>query len=169
MSIARAGEGFLGLTAALILLGGGSASAAGWGTIVPGESSTASVRAQYGEPSREEKQKVEGYDSTEWTYEGERAPAGMIRMAVEFGLLKHGAGYEPSVVRAFRLEPKPGVFTRRTVVLAWGSPDQARTQEGVPIFLYESGLVVHFDRDFVNAVSLWFTIQKPPEAPRTNP
>ncbi len=97
----------------------------------------------------------------------DRAPVGMIRMFVEFGVLKP-AGYQPSVVRAFRLEPKPGVFTRRQIVIGWGKPDQGGTQEGVPVMVYKSGLTVYFDKDVVNAVSMWFTAPRP-EAPRPKP
>ena len=96
------------LIGAIVIVWGGAAAAAEWATIVPGESTTESVKAEFGEPSRATKTKIDTYDSIDWTYEGSRAPAGMIRMVVQFGILKKG-GYRPNVVRTFRLEPKPGV------------------------------------------------------------
>ncbi len=142
------------------VLSAGLAAAAEWGTVVPGESTAAGVRAEYGEPSTVAKKKVDGYDTIEWTYEGGRAPAGMIRMVLEFGVLKP-SGYLPDVVRDFRLEPKPGVFTRREIVIGWGKPDQGGEQDGVPLFVYKSGLIVYFDKDVINAVSMWFTVPRP--------
>jgi hypothetical protein len=148
------------LIASLLLLWGGVAGAAEWGTIAPGESTTDGVRAGFGVPSKAEKVKTDGYDTLQWTYEGDRAPAGMIRMFVQFGVLKP-SGYQPNVVRTFRLDPKPRVFTRRQIVVGWGKPDKAGTQDGVPLFIYNSGLTVYFDKDIINAVSMWFTAPRP--------
>jgi hypothetical protein len=131
------------------------AVAAGWGTITPAESTAEGVRQEYGEPSSVTKKKVDGYDTTEWRYEGDRAPAGMFRMVVEFGLLT-SKGYRADVVRTFRLEPKPGVFPRGQVVLGWGKPDKMGTLDSAPVYVYSSGLVVSFDKDILNAVSMWF-------------
>jgi len=140
----------------LLALFGFGAAAAGWGTITPGESTTAAVKTEYGEPSKVTKLKAEGYDTTEWTYEGDRAPVGMTRMVVEFGLLTR-QGYQPDVVRSFRLEPKPGVFSRNQVIFGWGKPEKGGLQDGVPFMMYNSGLVVYFDKELLNAVSMWFT------------
>ena len=164
----------VGFILSLVLLWTGVAAAAGWGTIAPGESTVDSVRAEYGEPSKVEKVKTEGYDTLQWTYEGDRAPAGMIRMFVQFGVLRP-AGYQPALVRTFRLDPKPGVFTRRQVVIGWGVPDQGGTQDGVPVMVYKSGLTVYFDKDVVNAIAMWFTAPRPEaagagtEAPKPKP
>jgi hypothetical protein len=141
---------------ALLALFALGAAAAGWGTITPGESTTAGVKAEHGEPSKVAKLKAGGYDTTEWTYEGDRAPVGMTRMVVEFGLLTR-QGYQPDVVRAFRIEPKPGVFSRDQVIVGWGKPEKGGIQDGVPFMMYNSGLVVYFDKDILNAVSMWFT------------
>lgn len=157
----------VGLILSVVLLWSGVAAAAEWGTIVPGESTTDGVRAGFGEPSKAEKVKVEGYDTLQWTYEGDRAPVGMIRMFVEFGVRKP-SGYQPSVVRTFRLDPKAGVFTLRQIVSGWGTPDQGGTQDGVPLIAYKSGLTVYFDKDVVNAVSMWFTVPRP-EAAKPKP
>ena len=141
---------------ALLALFAFGAAAAGWGTITPGESTTAGVKTEHGEPSKVTKTKAEGYDTTEWTYEGDRAPVGMTRMVVEFGLLTR-QGYQPDVVRSFRLEPKAGVFYRDQVIVGWGKPEKGGIQDGVPFMMYNSGLVVYFDKDILNAVSMWFT------------
>ena len=43
-------------------------------------------------------------------------------MTVDYGLLTP-QGYKPTVVRVLRLEPKPKIFGRNTVIQAWGVPD----------------------------------------------
>src|SRR5207244_405007 len=103
------------------------AAAADWGAISPATSTMESVRAQYGGPTRTEGQKVEGYDTTSWIYEGAQAPAGMTRMVVDFGLLQAG-GFKRDVVRSFRLEPHHGVFTRDTILTGWGRPSGYRKE-----------------------------------------
>ena len=155
-SAAGRGAGTRTALVALLALGWLGAAAAGWGTITPGESTAAGVKAAYGEPSKATKLKAEGYDTTEWTYEGAQAPVGMTRMVVEFGLLTR-QGYQPDVVRSFRLEPKAGVFSRDQVIVGWGKPEKGGIQDGVPFMMYNSGLVVYFDKDILNAVSMWFT------------
>ena len=95
----------------------------------------------------------------EWVYEGDRAPGGMIRMHVHFGILKAGK-YQPKIVRTFGLEPKPGVFTRAQVTLAWGKPQKAGTQDGVPMLIHDAGLITYYDKDIINAVSMWFTVPR---------
>jgi hypothetical protein len=137
-----------------------SAGAAEWGTIVPATSTTENVRAQFGGPTRTESQKIEGYDTTTWLYEGAQAPAGITRMIVDFGILQAN-GFRRDVVRSFRLEPKPGVFTRPTVLTGWGSPSGVRTEGGAESFFYEDGLVVVFDKEKWSAVSMMFTPPQP--------
>src|SRR5205807_7569445 len=63
----RAGGGHAGRAAGmrvalvvLLALFGFGAAAAGWGTITPGESTTAAVKTEYGEPSKVTKLKAEG-------------------------------------------------------------------------------------------------------------
>lgn len=136
------------------------ALAAEWGTIVPGESTTASVRARYGEPTQQNAFKVEGYDVTEWVYEGARAPGGIRRLSIEFGLLAPG-GFQPDVVRLFRLEPMPGVFTRQTVVLGWGRPSRVGAEQDGQIFFYQDGLLVEFDAEGWVARSMTFMPRQP--------
>ena len=80
----------------------GSATAAEWGTIQPGASTMDSVRAHYGGPTRTETQKVDGYDTTTWIYEGTQAPTGLTRMVVDFGLLRAG-GFQRATVRALSI------------------------------------------------------------------
>jgi len=151
--------GALLLLAAVPLLHPAGGEAAEWGTIVPGETTMDAIRARFGEPSTTAKKKLDRYDSTEWVYEGNGAPAGMIRMHVHFGILKAGT-YQPNVVRTFGLEPKPGVFTRGQVSLAWGKPQKAGTQDGVPMLIHDEGLIVYYDQDIVHAVSMWFTMPR---------
>jgi hypothetical protein len=136
------------------------ARAADWGTIVPGRSTPESMRAVYGPPTRTQAQKVEGYDTTQWVYEGAQAPAGIVRLTVDFGLLT-AAGYQKDVVRSFRLDPKPGVFNRTLVMDGWGTPTRVRRDGEFEIFVYEQGLLVYFDKEGRIAQALIFTPPQP--------
>ncbi|MBI3637787.1 MAG: hypothetical protein HY216_16465, partial [Candidatus Rokubacteria bacterium] len=69
------------------------AGAEEWSGIVPGASTQAQVRARHGAPTRTTAQKVEGFSTTTWIYEGAQAPVGTQRMTVEFGL-KLPSGYQ---------------------------------------------------------------------------
>lgn len=141
------------------------AHGAEWRAIVPGTSTTATVQAQFGDPSRISPGKLEGYDTAQWVYEGSQAPTGMNRMTVDFGLLA-ATGYRPDVVRTFRLEPKPGIFTRETILMGWGVPSRAGDQDDAPVFYYEDGLVVIFDAEGWLAQSMLFTVRQPHRAER---
>jgi len=148
-----------------LLLGGlwESAVAADWGGITPGMSTHTTVRDRYGAPSRESRQTLEGYETIQWVYEGPRAPVGMKRMVVDFGLLTP-KGYQPGTVRSFRLEPKPRIFLRRAVVHGWGPPDRVgvpKGSEGSEVFFYTSGLLVYFNEDGTEAISMVFTAPQP--------
>jgi hypothetical protein len=136
------------------------ASAAEWGAITPGQSTKDSVRARYDQPTKSTPLKVEGYDTTEWAYEGSRAPRGIQRMTIEFGLLT-GDGYKPDVVRELRLEPKPGIFIRPTVILGWGQPARVGKEGESPLFYYEEGLIVLFDKEGWVAERMVFTLPQP--------
>src|SRR5439155_1572603 len=85
--------------AALLLAAPALASAAEWGLIQPGVSTTRAVRERYGAPTRVDRQKVDNYDTESWVYEGDRAPAGIVRMTVDFGLLRE-TKYRADIVRA---------------------------------------------------------------------
>lgn len=150
----------VGLVLALLLVL--PAGAADWGTIVPATSTMETVRAQYGAPTRTVNEKVEGYDATRWVWEGPAAPAGVQRLAVEFGLLTP-RGYRRDVVRAFRLEPKHGVFNRGNVMGGWGLPTRMGEHAGGEVFVYEEGLIVYFDTEG-RATLLVFTPPQPPAA-----
>ena len=142
-----------------------SACAAGWGGIEPGETTFEQVRERYGAPSKETKQKVENYDTITWIYEADKAPAGMSRMIVDFGILKPD-GYKPNLVRVFVIEPKPSIFAIQTIVDGWGLPAAAGEQGGFPTMVYEAGLVVVFDKNTLWAESMTFTVPQPlPQAP----
>lgn len=139
------------------------AMAAEWGGIEPGVTTVAGVRERWGPPSREARKKVEAYDTLDWVYEGERAPVGLKRMTVEFGLLISGA-FKPDVVRVLTLEPKPGIFLRATVVVGWGVPERSGTQDGRDVFLYDAGLMVSFEKDAQDALTMLFTLPQMPRA-----
>jgi hypothetical protein len=138
------------------------ARAAEWGTIIPAASTMDTVRAQYGGPTRTETQKVETYDTTNWIYEGAQAPVGMSRMVVEFGILQAG-GFRRDIVRTFRLEPRPGVFTQGTILKGWGRPDGISKEGGADSFFYNEGLIVVFDKEAWSAVSMVFAPPQPGE------
>jgi hypothetical protein len=159
-------RGLLALT--LVLLAASIGGAADWGNIVPGRTTDEAVRAQYGVPSGKSEGKVEGYNTMQWVYEGARAPAGITRMVIDFGLLTP-AGYQPRLVRTLRLEPKPGAFGPTAVILGWGEPDQQGTLEGFPVMVYASGLIVYLDPDRKSAVSMVFTVPQPLVAPKSSP
>lgn len=131
-----------------------------WGAIVPGKSTPASVRAQYGPPTKIQAQKLEGYDTAQWVYEGAQAPAGLVRLTVDFGLLT-AAGYQKDVVRAFRLDPKAGVFNRTLVLDGWGIPATIGRDGEFEVFVYAQGLVVYFDAEGRIVQTMVFT---PPQA-----
>jgi hypothetical protein len=147
---------------AVLALMSARAQASEWGLITAGTTTTEEVRARYGAPTRSAQQKIEKYDATQWVYEGPQAPMGMQRMIVDFGLLT-ASGYKADVVRTFRLEPKPGVFSRKTIVDGWGLPSGVGKQGDVETFFYETGLLVYFDADGAQATALIFT---PPQPPR---
>ena len=138
------------------------AGAADWGTIVPATSTMETVRAQYGAPTRTVNEKMEGYDATRWVWEGAAAPVGIQRLAVEFGLLTP-TGYRRDVVRAFRLEPRRGIFNRANVVGGWGVPARTGEHAGGEVFVYEEGLIVYFDTEG-RATLLVFTPPQPQPA-----
>ena len=136
------------------------AHAAEWGLIRPGVSGTEAVRARYGAPSRVDRPKIEGYDTESWIYEGAQAPVGVERLVVEFGLVQDDK-FRPDIVRAFRLEPKPGTFNRGVVTNGWGFPDRMGHEAGQDIFLYREGLLVYFDETGWNARLMVFTVPQP--------
>lgn len=152
----------LALVAVTLTAAVAPARASEWGTIVAGSSTMESVRTQYGGPTRSENQKVDNYDTASWIYEGAQAPPGLIRMVVDFGILQAG-GYRRNVVRSFKLEPKPGVFNRGTVIAGWGRPDRVGKQGDDEVFFYAEGLVVIFAKDGGPAQTLVFTPPQPLE------
>jgi len=157
------------LAMAGLLLGRGSAAAEEWGQIEPGATTADEVRARYGAPSKETRGKADNYDTLQWVYEDTRAPGGIQRMTVDYGLLTP-QGYKPTVVRVLRLEPKSKVFGRSTVIQAWGVPDGMTKHGDVDVFFYATGLLVTFDKEGEEAVLLTFTPPQPdaaaPAAPK---
>jgi hypothetical protein len=136
-----------------------------WGSINPGVTAMDAVRARHGEPTRTSTEKVDNYDAAQWVYEGERAPVGMERMVVDFGLLTP-QGYRPQIVRSVLLHPRPGAFTRQVVVQGWGPPTAVGVQSGAPAYLYEDGLFVVFDEAGWDVLTMLFTPRQkiPPES-----
>jgi hypothetical protein len=145
---------------AIVLLAPAVAGAADWGGITPGVTTIKDVRDRYGAPSTQTTQKVEGYDTTQWIYENAQAPTGLLRMTVDLGLVT-ASGYNPSLVRTMKLEPKPLIFGRHTVVEAWGVPDGVTRQEGILTFFYKEGLFVIFDKAGENATTMVFSVPQP--------
>jgi len=119
---------------ALVLLLATPALAAEWGQIKPATTTQPEVRKRYGAPSKETVQKIEGYDSTQWLYEGPQAPAGIVKLIVDFGILT-SAGFQKDVVRTFRLEPKPEIFNRKLILDGWGPPARIGKEGDSEIFL----------------------------------
>jgi hypothetical protein len=155
---------------ALLLTVAGLASAADFGNIEPGVTTTEQVREYYGRASKEVPAKVEGYDTLQWVYERSQAPEGLVRMTVDFGLLTP-SGYKPTVARLLTLEPKPSIFSKKVVIDGWGLPDGEGSRDGVQNFFYREGLLVIFDKEGDNAVRLIFSIPQPDSrlAPPTAP
>ncbi|HET8532459.1 MAG TPA: hypothetical protein VFO08_15015 [Methylomirabilota bacterium] len=152
-----------------LLLGRESVSAEEWGGIDPGVTTVDQVRARYGAPSKETRAKADGYDTLRWVYEDARAPGGIERMTIDYGLLTP-QGYKPTVVRVLRLEPKPKVFGRNTVIQGWGVPDGITKHNEMDVFFYKSGLLVNFDKGGEEAALLTLTPPQPdtssPAAPK---
>lgn len=133
---------------AALLVGAGDLGAESWGGLTPGETTRADVERLYGRPSRERSTVEESRTVAEWTYAGERAPQGLERMVISFGL-EAGGRFAPDVVRSLALHPKPHVFSFRAVSNGWGPPDAVGTEEstGRPSFHYrKQGLLIIFDK-----------------------
>jgi hypothetical protein len=130
------------------LAGAGGAGAESWGGLTPGETTRARVETLFGRASRERALVEEGRTVPEWTYAGERAPQGLERMVVSFGLLA-GGRFAPDLVRSVTLYPKPRVFSLLAITNGWGPPDAIGTEEatGRSSFHYRTrGLLVILDR-----------------------
>lgn len=136
------------------------ATAADWGQIIPGETTEAGVRSRYGAPVKQSVQKVEGYETEQWLYEGAKAPAGIKKMVIDFGLLLP-TGFKKDVVRTFRLEPKPDIFNRRLVLDGWGLPGRLGKDGDLEFFLYKEGLLVYFAAGGEQVVAMIFTPPQP--------
>ena len=153
------------VAAALVLGGGGAAVAEQWGGIEPAESTMAVVKGLRGTPTRTAKQKVDGYDTEEWVYEDAKAPAGIRRLTVDFGLVTP-AGYRPDLVRSLRLDPKPGAFDKESITTGWGPPAGLGKEGDVDFYFYKEGLFVYFAKDGHGVATMTFTLPQlqPPGA-----
>ena len=152
----------------VVVAAAGLVGAAEWGLIQPGVSTTQSVRAQYGTPSRMDRQKIDNYDIEKWIYQDDRAPTGIVRLTVEFGLLRDGK-YQPEVVRVFELEPHGGTFNRGIVSSGWGLPDRIGQQGNEEVFLYKEGLLVYFAENGWNVRLMIFTLPQPRDPTEEKP
>jgi len=148
------------LATVVTLVGALPATAAEWGDIRPGISTTANVRELYGAPTTTTKEKVDNSDTEVWIYDEPKAPAGLKKLTVEYGLMV-AEKYQPTVVRAFRIEPQPGGFTRRIIVLGWGPPDRTGRDGDTDVFIYYEGLIVYFDDNGQDAKLILFTVPQP--------
>lgn len=136
-----------------------------WGGITPGESAQKDVQALFGRPTRERTVVEDGRTTMEWTYVGERAPRGMERMVVTYGLLRQDGGFAPDLVRALTLYPRPHVFSRRAIDNGWGVPDATGREEATgraSLHYQRRGLLIIMDRTGAWAEMLLF-------APRAGP
>lgn len=152
----------VGLVAVVLgaLLLAPAAFAAEWGLIRPGVSTTGAVRERYGAPSKTERKKIETYDTETWIYEGDRAPAGLMRMTVDFGLLDDNK-YRPDVVRTLQLEPHGSTFNAGIIANGWGTPDGSGKQGDEGFFVYKDGLLVYFNKDGWTVRLMLFTVPQP--------
>lgn len=146
---ARLARALLGLLVASVILAAwaGPAAAESWGGMVPGQTILKEVEGQYGRPTRERMVTEEGRTAPEWTYLGERAPRGLDRMVVSFGLTRP-EGFKPDLLRAVTIYPKPRVFSLQAIVNGWGTPDAIGSDEqsGRPALRYDTkGLLIILD------------------------
>ena len=144
------------LVAAALVLDAGVAAAEQWGGIEPGESTMAVVKSLRGTPTRTTTQKVDGYDTEEWVYEDAKAPGGIRRLTVDFGLVTR-AGYRPDLVRSLKLDPKPGAFDKESITTGWGAPVGVGKEGDVDFFFYQEGLFVYFAKDGHGVATMTFT------------
>ncbi len=160
----RARQEVLGLVLAMaVLAAAGGLGAENWGGLAPGETMRAGVETLYGRPSRERTLVEEGRTVAEWTYAGERAPQGLERMVISFGLVA-GGRFAPDVVRSIVLYPKPHIFSLRSISNGWGPPEAIGTEEatGRPSFHYRTkGLFIIFDKTGAWAELMLFAPPQP--------
>jgi hypothetical protein len=64
-------------------------------------------------------------------------------------------------VRDFSLVPKPGIFTRQTILNGWGVPMRVGREGDAEVFLYRAGLLVYFAKDGWDAQLMVFTPPQP--------
>ena len=145
------------------LVPAGTARAAGWGGITPGETTRQQVEAIYGRPTRERTVVEEARTVPEWTYTGERVPKGANRMVVSFGFFQ-GETFRTDIVRSVTLYANPGAFTLLALAEGWGAPVAEGTEEqtGRRILRYAGGLLAFVDKTGAWAEVLLFApVRKP--------
>lgn len=152
----------IAFAAAALVFGARGAAAEQWGGIEPGETTMAVVKSQRGTPTRTAAQKVDGYDTEEWVYEDAKAPAGIRRLTIDFGLMTPGGAYRRDLVRSMRLDPKPGAFDKESITTGWGPPAGIGKEGDVEFYFYKEGLFVYFAKDGHGVATMTFT---PPQLP----
>jgi len=137
------------------------AAASEWGGIQPGVTTREQVNDRYGPPSKENRPKIEGYDTIQWVYENTRAPEGITRMTVDFGVLGP-SGFVSNLVRTLTLEPKPLIFGRMTLIQGWGLPDGiSNNPDGSVNLLWKDGLFVTLNQEGEEAAVMVFAPPQP--------
>jgi hypothetical protein len=137
------------------------AGASEWGGIQPGVTTREQVNDRYGPPSKENRPKIEGYDTIQWVYENTRAPEGITRMTVDFGILGQ-SGFVPNLVRVLTLQPKPLIFGRMTLIQGWGLPDGiSNNPDGSVNLLWKDGLFVTLNQEGEEAAIMVFSPPQP--------
>lgn len=139
------------------------AAAASWGGITPGQTTRREVEARYGRPVRERVVTEQGMTGSEWIYSGDRAPQGMDRMVIGFGLVR-GPAFVPELVRSVELQPRARVFSVIQITQGWGRPDAIGTDPatGRPAMRWDArGLLVVLDRSGQWAELMLFAPEPP--------
>ena len=138
----------------------GAVGAAEWGGLTPGETTQPAVERLYGQPTRTRVITEEGRTAEEWTYAGDRAPRGIERMVLGFGLIRSGR-FDPRLLRSVTLYPAPRLFTVEMIVTGWGKPDATGEQTGRPAMRYDAkGLFIVLDRSGEWAETLLFAPER---------
>lgn len=165
---ARLVGGLPGLLVASVILAAWASptSAEPWGGMAPGQTILREVEAQYGRPTRERMVTEEGRTAPEWTYIGERAPRGLDRVVISFGLIRP-EGFKPDLLRAVTIYPKPRVFLLQAIITGWGTPDAIGTDEqsGRPALRYNRGLLIILDPTGAWAEIMLFAPSQPAAKP----
>ena len=76
------------------------------------------------------------------------------------------------ILNHLTLEPKPWMFGKNTVIQGWGVPDAGvDNKDGTSTLIWKEGLLVHFDKEGKDSLSMIFSVPQPlePQAPPAAP